>query len=71
MFMEIMTTSAVGATPSSSPGQFSPPSADVGHAESAHSSLHVDFVTDLVVVPYKQQQFLVSASHDGVIKYWK
>ena len=39
--------------------------------ESAHSSLHVDFITDLSMVAYKQYQFIVSASHDGVIKYWK
>ena len=32
---------------------------------------HIDFITDLSVVPYKNQQFIVSASHDGVLKLWK
>ena len=67
VFMEVY---SVGATPSSS-GQLGSSPSDVGPAESAHSSVHVDFVTDLAVVPYKQQQFVVSCSQDGVIKYWK
>lgn len=70
--------------PSSSPSSSSPSpataqgtqqgggaSGEAGPAESAHSSVHVDFITALAVVPYKQQQFIVSASQDGVIKYWK
>ena len=36
---------------------------------SQHS--HIDFITDLSIVPYKNQQFIVSASHDGVLKLWK
>lgn len=59
---------SVGATPSAS-GQIG--SSEVGAAESAHSTLHVDFITDIGVVQYKQQQFIVSASQDGVLKYWK
>ncbi len=39
------------------------------HPTPAHS--HVDFITDLSIVPYKNQQFVVSASHDGVFKLWK
>ena len=38
---------------------------------SSHQHSHIDFVTDLSVVPYKNQQFIVSASRDGVLKLWK
>ena len=62
--------SAVGVTPSAT-SVHSVTSTDAGNGESAHSSLHVDFITDLSMVAYKQYQFMVSASHDGVIKYWK
>ena len=67
VFMEVC---SVGAMPSAS-GQIG--TSEAGQAESAHchSTLHVDFITDIAVVPYKQQQFIVSASQDGVIKYWK
>ena len=62
---------SVGATPSASGQIGSSPSSEAGQAESAHANLHVDFITDLAVIPYKQQQFIVSASQDGVLKYWK
>lgn len=42
---------------------------DVSSPSYQHS--HIDFITDLAVVPYKNQQFIVSASHDGVLKLWK
>lgn len=42
---------------------------DVSSPSYQHS--HIDFITDLSVVPYKNQQFIVSASHDGVLKLWK
>ena len=36
---------------------------------------HVDYITSLTVMIYKKYQisqyFLISASHDGVIKLWK
>ena len=41
----------------------------------SHVTSHVDFITSLAVMPYKKHQisqhFLISASHDGVIKLWK
>ena len=46
-------------------------SPDSQQPESAHMHSHVDFVTDLDIVPYKNQQFIVSASHEGVLKLWK
>jgi WD40 repeat protein len=49
----------------SSPDGLPPPEA------SSHQHSHIDFVTDLSVVPYKNQQFIVSASRDGVLKLWK
>ena len=57
----------------SSPGASSglPSSPDSLQLESTHSHSHVDFITDLALVPYKNQQFIVSASHDGVLKLWK
>ena len=42
---------------------------EVSSPSSQHS--HIDFITDLSIVPYKNQQFIVSASHDGVLKLWK
>ena len=40
-----------------------------------HVYSHVDYITSLGVIPYKNhhvtQQLLISASHDGVIKLWK
>lgn len=71
VFAEMKSASSGGATPSTSSAVHSMTSGDVGGGESAHSSLHVDFITDLSMVAYKQYQFIVSASHDGVIKYWK
>ena len=38
---------------------------------SSHQHSHIDFITDLSIVPYKNQQFIVSASRDGVLKLWK
>ncbi len=36
---------------------------------------HVDYITSLAVIPHKShhmsQNFLISSSHDGVIKLWK
>ena len=46
---------------------------EMPRAES-HMLSHVDYITALAVTPYKQQlqqQFIISASHDGVIKLWK
>lgn len=46
----------------------------IAHETSPPSSQphpHVDSITDLSIVPYKNQQFIVSASHDGVLKLWK
>lgn len=39
--------------------------------EVSYQHSHIDFITDLSIVPYKNQQFIVSASHDGVLKLWK
>lgn len=60
-------TTAIKSTASTSQS-LEPP-----HSES-HMINHVDYITALTVIPYKQaqqQQFIVSASHDGVIKLWK
>ena len=57
-------------SPSVSPGNGGV-SPDSQQPESAHMHSHVDFVTDLDIVPYKNQQFIVSASHEGVLKLWK
>ena len=62
---ELKTVSKSAAT--SSQGQ------ELPQAES-HMLSHVDYITALAVTPYKQQQqqqFIISASHDGVIKLWK
>ena len=59
---------AWSSSPSPGNGAASPDSQQPG---SAHMHSHVDFVTDLDIVPYKNQQFIVSASHDGVLKLWK
>ena len=40
-------------------------------AETVAQHSHIDFITDLSLVPYKNQQFIVSASRDGVLKLWK
>ena len=42
----------------------------------SHIISHVDYITTLAIMPYKSpqnvtQQFLISSSHDGVIKLWK
>ena len=41
----------------------------------SHIQSHVDYITSLAVIPHKSHQmsqhFLVSSSHDGVIKLWK
>ena len=41
----------------------------------SHVTYYVDFITSLVVMPYKKHQisqhFIISASYDGVIKLWK
>ncbi len=48
-----------------------PPTSSVQSESSSHMYSHVDFITDLALLPYKNQQFLVSSSHDGVLKIWK
>ena len=59
-------------TPESSPSGGTPTPPDpVAQPESAHVHSHADFITDLSLVPYKSHQFVVSASHDGVLKLWK
>lgn len=56
-------------TPASSPSGSTPTPPDpVAQPESAHVHSHVDFITDLSLVPYKSHQFVVSTSHDGVLK---
>jgi len=37
--------------------------------EQQHS--HVDFITDIGLVSYKNQQFITTSSNDGVLKIWK
>ena len=42
----------------------------------SHVMSHVDCITSLAVIPYKSpqnltQQFIISASRDGIIKLWK
>ena len=42
----------------------------------SHIISHIDYITSLAIMPYKSpqnvtQQFLISSSHDGVIKLWK
>ena len=59
--------SSSGGGPSSPEGLPPPEAAAV----SSHQHSHIDFVTDLSIVPYKNQQFIVSASRDGVLKLWK
>ena len=70
VFKEILSSSSGSFSSSTSS---SSTSSVVGstQTESSHMHSHVDFVCDLAIVPYKNQQFLVSASHEGVIKLWK
>ena len=44
---------------------------DIPSSESLPQHSHIDFITDVSIVPYKNQQFIVSASYDGVLKLWK
>ena len=44
---------------------------DLPSSEAVPQHSHIDFITDVSIVPYKNQQFIVSASHDGVLKLWK
>ena len=46
-----------------------PPDAPSPEMLAQHS--HIDFVMDISLVPYKNQQFIASASRDGVLKLWK
>lgn len=55
----------------SSSGGPSSPESQPPPEVSSHQHSHIDFVTDLSIVPYKNQQFIVSASRDGVLKLWK
>ena len=65
------TTLPTSVAPSS--GDNFPPSesATSSLSSSAQQHSHIDFITDLSIVPYKNQQFIVSASRDGVLKLWK
>ncbi|XP_064396061.1 phosphoinositide 3-kinase regulatory subunit 4-like [Halichondria panicea] len=71
VFKEVLITTAGNLSSSTTSSNPTHHTSNVLSESSSHMHSHVDFITDLAVVPYKNQQFIVSSSHDGVLKIWK